>query len=64
MENTGNKKQELDVTNKNHLKILGKKHIIIGTKNSMNRWDSRMVMAEERICTINDQIEELAQKVS
>lgn len=63
MEDSGSKKQELDVTNENHLKILGKKHIVIGTKNS-NRWDGRMVMAEERICTINDQVEELAQKVS
>lgn len=64
MEDTGNKKQELDVTNENHLKIQGKKHIVIGTKNSMNRWNGRMVTAEERICTINDQVEELAQKVS
>ena len=50
MEDTGNKKQELDVPNENHLKILGKKHTVIGTKNSVNRWDSTMVTAEERIC--------------
>lgn len=64
MEDTGNKKQELDGPNENHLKILGKTHIVIGTKNSMNRWDSRIVTAEERICIFSDHVEELTQKVS
>ena len=64
MEDTGNKKQELDVPNENHLKILGKKHTVIGTKNSVNRWDSTMVTAEERICIFSDHVKELAQKVS
>lgn len=64
MEDIGNKKQEPDGTKENHLKILGMKHIVIATKNSMDRRDSRMVTAEERIYTFNDQVEELSQKPS
>lgn len=64
MEDIGNKKQEPDGTKENHLKILGMKHIVIATKNSMDRRDSRMVTAEESIYTFNDEVEEPSQKPS